>query len=351
MSLYLQPKTYLAAVERVPKLPFQFLDWFPRVSYGTSLIEVPIIEWDARDVPLSSEDGESLPVSSGTIRWEGKDEAWIKLFHKFSHEDVTVFDNAYAALQLGDAAQVGADLRNWITKAAAIAQTGVTALEIAGETRRNIMCAGALQGTITGVIADGNTQTVSLNLQTITEPATKFDNPAAAIIATIRAGKRQFARQTPAKVQPTDAIIHEDLLAHIDANTEITDLRKVNSGLVTGYLGMTSGNQIVTDDNQILQPTWMGMRWHVVNDEYLTLAGVSAEAWDYKLITYLHRELADLQWAQKVGDQFTPVLGPSYQTDPPARADIKVWKTHRFDRGLPFPRAPQYVQRQRVIAA
>jgi len=350
MSQYLQPRTYLAAIERMPKLPFTLLGLFPRVPVSTRLIEIPIQNWDARDVHMSTEDGESLPVGLGEIEWQGFEPGWIKLFHKWTHEDVTIFDRAFAHLSLPEG-QLLPEMREWIAKAGLLMQNGVTALEIAGETRRNIMCAGALQGEITGTLADGNALAASLGLQTLTEASTKWDNIAATIISDVRTAKREFKRQNPAQVLPDTAIIHELLVDEIAQNTEIKNLIVGNPAFTAGYLGLTEGQPIVQDDGTIVKPKWLGLDWIVVNDEYLDTAGASAEVWDWKQITYLHRGLASPRWSQTIGDKFTPNLGANYETEEPNAADRKVWKTHRFDKGIPHFAAPQYVQRQRVVAA
>lgn len=346
---YLEKEAIIAAIEIANEMDYSrpVSKLFNRAGHDAELVEVRVSQRRPQQVKHTTMDGEGVPIRNGTFKVRQYRPTWMKLFAELTARDSAMFRKAAEAKQMADGSPQG-------TMAIQRANERINELgqALAADlgTERERLCVGAILGSISATMADGNTETVSYGLHAQTAPSTKWDSAAAAIVTNLYAAIDEFKQNNPRSLPPKVAFYHPSLYVNaFVGNTEWKDFKKASPELAAGYLRLTSGARIEATEQGYFTDPLFGLTWIPVDGTYLNGSAAATNFWSYKDIVLARPEEAGFEWGMTYGHAYNPTPQIGVQIENPTRPDVQVWKVHAFDNGLPVLKQPEYVQTWRVI--
>lgn len=321
---------------------------FPRMSHGAEKIEVRVRSRISNSVKHTTMDGEGVPIASGDMLIREYLPAWLKVFRPLSSREMAFFARAGEAAQRAEGGQMGVDFQ---ARANDLIREIGSDLEADLGTERERLCSLAVQtGVITATLADGSTQSVDYGLHAITAPSTKWDNSGAKIVEDFYKAIEEFKENNPRGEKPNIAYYHPKLYAESFAkNTDWRDFKKANPDLAAGFLRLTQGARNEADVEGYFTDPVFGLTWKPIDGTYRNSAGSVVPFWDYKNITLAREDRMGAEWGMTTGHAYNPTAAVNVDLESPQRADVKTWKVHAYDNGLPVLKEPRFVQTWRVI--
>lgn len=345
---YLEKEAIIAVINREnqynKKRPISQL--FARMGHDAEKVEVRIRTRLSGSVKHTTMDGEGVPVRSGTFITRQYSPAWMKVFATLNSKEIALFRKADEAKQSRDTSPQGIAFQALANEL--ILDLG-KALEADLGTERERLCVGALTGTVSGVLTDGNTESINYNLTALTAPSTKWDNAAATIVTNLYGAIDEYKTNNPRGLAPNVAFYHPSLYKNaFVGNTEWVAFKKANPDLAAGFLRLAGARTEATAEGYFTDPLF-GLQWVPIDGTYKDASGTTQNYWSYKDITLARTEEAGLEWGMTFGHEYNPSPAINVAVEGPDRPDVQTWKVHAFDNGLPVVKEPEMLQTWRVI--